>query len=139
MGEYTATSSEHIPLFPRTLSGYRSEEGKDFWGNPYVTRGTIRIFSGADWEGLQNFPNTMNGCANGVFMIRWRLSDPGVRVDSTARNSRTSGGSVTTGAFGYMYETNCDQPLFKFAGTVNKNESTLVDIFYELKFWHAAP
>src|SRR5215469_7029672 len=25
MGEYAATSSERIPLFPRTLSGYRSE------------------------------------------------------------------------------------------------------------------
>lgn len=46
MGEYTATSSERIPLFPKTLSGYRSEEGKDFWGKPYSTRGTIRIFQG---------------------------------------------------------------------------------------------
>lgn len=81
----------------------------------------------------------MNGCANGAFMIRWRLSDPAVRVDSTARNSSTSGGTMTTSAFGYMYATNCDQPLFKFASVVNKSGSGLVDIFYELKFWQAAP
>jgi hypothetical protein len=142
MGEYTATSSELIPPFPRTLSGYRSEEGKDFWGKAYPISGTIRIFSGDDWKGLPKFPNTMNGCASGVFMIRWRSSDTGVRVDSTARNSSTSGGidsTMATGAFGYMYATNCDQPLFKFARTLNKNESGLVDIFYELKFWQAAP
>jgi hypothetical protein len=139
VGEYSATSGDAIPRFPRTLSGYHSEEHKDFWGKPYATKGTVRIFHGVDWQGLPDFPNTMNGCANGVFMIRWRLSDPDVRVHSTARNSSTSGGTVATGAFGYMYATNCDQPLFKFAGTINNNESTLVDVFYELKFWQAAP
>ena len=139
MGEYSATSSARIPSFPRVLSGYRSEEGKDFWGKPYPTRGWIRIFQGVDWEGLPNFPNPMNGCSHGAFMIRWRLSDPEVRVHSTARNSRTSGGTMATSAFGYMYATNCDQPLFKFAGTVSNNGSTLVDVFYELKFWQAAP
>jgi hypothetical protein len=35
--------------------------------------------------------------------------------------------------YGYMYGTNCDQPLFKVT------ESTLVDVYYELKFWQAAP
>jgi hypothetical protein len=72
-------------------------------------------------------------------MIRWRLSDPEVRVHSTARNSSTSVDTMTIGAFGYMYATNCDQPLFKFVSAINNNESTLVDVFYELKFWQAAP
>jgi hypothetical protein len=38
-----------------------------------------------------------------------------------------------------MSGSNCEQPMFKFAGTVKGNKSTLVDIFYELKFWQAAP
>lgn len=33
--------------------------------------------------------------------------------------------------------TNCDQPMFKFADS--RNGDTLVDIYYELKFWQAAP
>jgi hypothetical protein len=139
MGEYIATSSQDIPFFPGTLSGYRSEDGRDFWGNPFPSRGTIRIFQGDDWQGLMDFPNTMNGCSAGVFMIRWRLSDSGVLVQSSVRHSSKVGDSIKSGAFGYMWGTNCEQPMFKFAGTINNNESTLVDIYYELKFWQAAP
>jgi hypothetical protein len=139
-GEYIARSSGQIPPFPRTLAGYRSEGGKDFWGKPFPVRGTLRVFQGNDWEGLPDFPNTMNGCSAGVFMIRWRLSDPEVRVASNVRfSSKVSNGTPRTAAFGYMSGTNCEQPMFKFAGTVNKNASTLVDVYYELKFWQAAP
>lgn len=108
MGEYLATSSERIPLFPRTLSGYRSEAGKDFWGKPFASRGTMRVFKGNEWEGLYQFPNTMNGCASGVFMIRWRLSDPEVRVQSSVRYSKDTAGTVTKpGSFGYI----CGEPI----------------------------
>lgn len=101
----------------------------------------MRVFQGNDWDGIHNFPNTMNGCSSGVFMMRWRLSDPEVRVQTAAANSNNVVGSdfAKGAAFGYMAGTNCDQPLFKFAGTVNRNKSTLVDVFYELKFWQAAP
>jgi len=139
-GVYIATSSERIPLFPRKLSGYRSENDKDFWNKPFPSRGSMRVFEGGDWEGLQNFPNTMNGCAAGVFIIRWRLSDPEVRVQSSARFSSTdTPATMKTGTFGYMSGSNCEQPMFKFAGTVSGNKSTLVDVYYELKFWQAAP
>jgi len=43
------------------------------------------------------------------------------------------------GSFGYMSGTNCEQPMFKFSGAVNGDKSTLVDVYYELKFWQAAP
>jgi len=139
-GEYIATSSERIPLFPRTLSGYRSENDKDFWNKPFPSRGSVRVFGGRDWQGLQNFPNTMNGCAAGAFMIRWRLSDPEVRVESSVRFSgKDTSATTKSGSFGYMSGSNCEQPMFKFIGTVNGNSSTLVDVYYELKFWQAAP
>jgi hypothetical protein len=139
-GVYIATSSESIPLFPRTLSGYRSEDGKDFWNKPFPSRGSVRVFEGGDWQGLQKFPNTMNGCAAGVFMIRWRLSDPSVRVQSSARfSSKDTSAMMKSGTFGYMSGSNCEQPMFKFAGAANGNTSTLVDVYYELKFWQAAP
>jgi hypothetical protein len=139
-GDFIATSSDTIPLFPRALSGYLSETGKDFWGKPFSSRGTIRVFRGQDWEGPHDFPSTMNGCAAGIFMIRWRLSDPEVRVQSSVRfSSKVGPATPKAGAFGYMSGSNCEQPMFKFAGTVNRNESTLADVYYELKFWQAAP
>lgn len=139
-GEYIAASSERIPLFPHTLSGYRSENGKDFWDKPFPLKGSMRVFQGNDWQGLPKFPNTMNGCSAGVFMIRWRSASPQVRLQSSARNSsKDTSATIKTGSFGYMSGSNCEQPMFKFADTVKSNKSTLVDVFYDLKFWQSAP
>jgi hypothetical protein len=136
---YVATSSETIPLFPRTWSGFRSEDGKDFWGQPFSNRGTIRVFQGKDWQGISKFPNTMNGCSSGVFMIRWRSAYATDRIQTSAVNNAAvaSRSQTKPGVFGYMSGTNCDQPMFKFADS--NNGDTLVDVYYELKFWQAAP
>jgi hypothetical protein len=138
-GAYVATSSETIPLFPRAWSGFRSDEGKDFWGKPFSTRGTIRVFQGKDWEGIPSFPNTMNGCSSGVFMIRWRSAYATDRIQTSAVNNAgvASRWQTKPGVFGYMSGTNCDQPMFKFVDS--RNGDTLVDIYYELRFWQAAP
>src|SRR5258708_2833803 len=138
-GAYLAASSETIPLFPRALSGFRSEDGKDFWDKPFKNRGTIRVFQGKDWEGIWKFPNTMNGCSSGAFMIRWRSADPNVLIQTSAENNAAVASRAQTkpGVFGYMSGTNCEQPLFKFAQT--HGAATLVDVFYEVKFWQAAP
>jgi hypothetical protein len=133
-----ATSSEAIPLFPRALSGYRSENDKDFWNHPFSLKGTIRVFSNDEWKGIFHFPNTMNGCSSGVFMIRWRSANPNVSVQSSVRYSSRvpSDAVVRTGVFGYMSGTNCHQPMFKFGSS---SVDSLVDVYYELKFWQAAP
>jgi hypothetical protein len=138
-GAYIATSSKAIPLFPRALSGYRSEDGKDFWGKPFSNRGSIRVFKGNDWQGIPNFPNTMNGCSNGAFMIRWRSADSHIQILTSAENNASvaSKAQAKPGVFGYMSGTNCEQPLFKFVDP--RDGGTLVDVFYELKFWQAAP
>jgi hypothetical protein len=138
-GAYIAASSEAIPLFPRVLSGFRSEDGKDFWDKPFANKGTIRIFRGNDWQGIRNFPNTMNGCSSGAFMVRWRSADPKVLIQTSAENNAAVASRAQTkpGVFGYMSGTNCDQPLFKFVES--HDGATLVDVFYELKFWQAAP
>ena len=142
-GVYTATSSETIPLFSRTLSGFRPEEdNKDFWGHTFACKGSIRIFARAGWTGVPNFPATMNGCSSGVFMVRWRSASPDVRIESSLGYYDLRVGPAKkpkVGVFGYMYGTNCDQPMFKFGGTLNGNDSTLTDVYYELKFWQAAP
>ena len=142
-GVYIATSSETIPLFARAVSGFRPEEdNKDFWAHPFACKGSIRIFEGAGWTGIPNFPATMNGCSSGVFMIRWRSASRDIRVESTlGYYDLTVGPAIKpkVGTFGYMYGTNGDQPMFKLVGTLNRNGSNLVDVYYELKFWEAAP
>jgi hypothetical protein len=139
-GEYVASSNERIPPFPTALSGYRSENDRDFWNKSFASRGKLRVFEGGGWQGLPNFPNTMTGCSAGVFMIRWRLSDANARVHSSVRFSREDASATSkTGSFGYMSGNNCQQPMFEFARTVRGHKSTLVDIYYELKFWQAAP
>jgi hypothetical protein len=140
MGVYISTASEATPLFPPELSGYRSEDGKDFWNKPFPVRGTIRIFQGKGWQGLPKFPNTMNGCSSGAFMIRWRSADPNVHVQSsTGYSGAVASQGAKTGEFGYMAATNCEQPMFNFGDTAAHNGATLVDVYYELKFWQAAP
>lgn len=139
-GIYIAASSEAIPRFPKALSGYRASGKKDYWDRPFATRGTIRIFAGNDWEPISDFPLTMNHCSDGVFMIRWRSANPEVLI-ATALGYHYFGKiyATKTGTFGYMQGSNCEEPLFKFAGALNGNEANLVDVYYELKFWQAAP
>lgn len=141
LGVYIARSSEEIPLFPSALSGFRSEDGKDFWGRPFSSTGTIRVFQGNDWEGIWKFPNTMNGCSSGVFMIRWRSADVNVGIQASAANNAVvaARSQPKPQVFGYMSGTNCEQPMFKFPDGPNRDGATLVDVYYELKFWQAAP
>jgi hypothetical protein len=139
-GVYISTSSENIPHFPRALSGYRAAGDKDYWDRPFAINGSIRIGEGNGWEPIPDFPLTMNHCSDGVFMIRWRSANPDVLV-ATAIGYHYSGEiyATETGTFGFMQGTNCEEPMFKFAGTLNGNQSNLVDVYYELKFWQAAP
>jgi hypothetical protein len=136
-GVYIAETTEAIPSFPGILSGYRSEENEDFGNKPFPIEGSIRVFEGGDWTGIWKFPSTMNGCSAGVFMIRWRSADPNVRIRASVRHSSTSDGDEKTGTFGYMSGSNCEQPMFKFGES--RHDGTLVDVYYELKFWRAAP
>jgi hypothetical protein len=142
-GVFTATSSETIPLFPRALSGYRPmRNGFNYWNEPFELTGSIRV--GDQWDGIYKFPVTMNHCSDGVFTIRWRASNPDVRIASMLASedinlNYMADNSVKIGRFGYMYGFNCTQPAFKFSRTVNGNTSNIEDIYYEIKFWRAAP
>ena len=78
-GVYLARSSETIPPFPRTLSGYRATGNLDYWDNPlpFTLHGSVRIHQGFGWQGISDdFPMTMNHCSAGAFMIRWRSIIP---------------------------------------------------------------
>lgn len=142
LGVYITTSSASIPAFPRTLRQFRfAGKNKDYYGESYDTDGNTRIFEGKDWEELSQFPHSMNHCSDGVWMLRWRSANPAVRISTGIANNTYDQGvsNGKTGTYGYMYGTNCEQPYFKFAKATRGNGSNLVDIYYEIKFWKAAP
>lgn len=134
-GIYIAKSSETIPNFPSVLSGYRSENNLDYFDNQFPSKGRLRIFQANVWTEIPEFPGWSNRCGEGMFMIRWRSARPDVRIESTMAYSKDMISKVKTGAFGYMYGTNCEQPWFKLSGKPNE----MIDIYYEVKFWQAAP
>ena len=142
-GVFSATSSGTIPLFPRAWNGYRpARAGFNYWGERFESSGVIRV--GESWDGIPNFPVTMNHCSEGVFMIRWRADSPDVRIASMLASqdinlNYMSDNSVKVGSFGYMYGFICVQPAFRLSRTVNGNMSNIADIYYEVKFWQAAP
>jgi hypothetical protein len=141
-GAFSAKSSEAIPSFPARLSGFRSEPGKDFWDKPFRTKSTLRVFQGSGWSQIRDFPKSMNACGAGRFMLRWRSSNLDVLVEAATGyfgDVRVINSQVMSASYGYMQGTNCEEPLFRFGKTLNGNQSTLVDIYYELMFWQAAP
>lgn len=140
-GVYTVKPRESIPVFPTLLNEYRpTGKNTDFWGNPFKTNHSIRIFTGDDWAMIPDFPLTMNNCGAGMFMLRWRASNSETRVASIMSYSiehvKTSG---EIGAYGYMYGTNCKQPMFKLLEPITGEGGSLTNIYYELSFWEAAP
>jgi len=134
-GVYIAKSSETIPYFPNVLSGYKSENNRGYWDEPFASKGRLRIFQANVWTEIPDFPGWANRCGEGMFMIRWRSASPDVRIESAMAYEKDMISTAKKGVFGYMYGTNCEKPWFKFSGTPN----TMVDIYYEVKFWTAAP
>jgi hypothetical protein len=136
-GSFISASRQSLPNFPATIPGFYHESGKDFWGKPFEERGTIRLFDGSKWEGIPEFPSSSNGCGNGRFMVRWRSANPDVVIKAGISFGWTSATSVKDGMQGYIVGSNCHSPVFKFSHTKNGNQSNLVDVYYEVKFWRA--
>ena len=142
-GVYIATSSQTIPPFPRVLPGYRPTSNTDYWGErlpPNILQGSVRVGQSGEWEEIYQFPMSMNGCSAGTFTLRWRSADPKIRIESALGYHYT--GVIfarKTGVFGYMQGHNCEEPMFKFGGTTYAGGSNIVDVYYEVKFWRAAP
>lgn len=138
LGAYVAKSSKALPAFPKKVSMFRfSGRNMNYFGESFASSGTFRVFGGETWSGISDgatdFPYNQNSCSNGRWMIRWRSSSPNASLRSTADYSAETARGGKAGSFGYMYGTNCEQPLFRIT------DNSFVDIYYELKFWEAAP
>jgi len=128
---FAVNSRSNIPRFPSSLPEFYRVPGRDFWNKPVNERGQVRTFGDGEWQSIHDFPNTMNGCHNGVFLLRWRsssgpvLSAVGTRFNADFKAPKPS-------SYGYMYGTNCQKPLFQ-----SIRSSSINNVMYEVLFFQA--
>jgi Protein kinase domain len=131
----TTTASTLAPPMPATLAGYRKAGA--------ATTGTQRVFTGKPTF-LDNFPWTMNGCADTKNTTQWRVLVPSdvVAGGQTDQHGSTTlqvadAKSVTTGRAGLIVGDGCQEPVFFFVNSPLGD--TLVDVAYTTQHWTAAP
>ena len=127
----TVAARNLIPKFPPALPGFIRVPGRDFWNKPVSERGQVRTFGDGGWQSIRDFPNTMNGCHNGVFLLRWRSSGgPVLSAVGTRFNADFKAPKAST--YGYIYGTNCQKPLFQ-----SVRSSSINNVMYEVLFFQA--
>jgi hypothetical protein len=120
-----------IPQFPASIPEFYRVPGRDFWNNPVSERGQVRTFGDGEWQSIHQFPNTMNGCNNGVFLLRWRSSN-GPVLSAVGTSFSADFKASMPSAYGYLYGNNCQKPLFK-----SVRSSSINNVMYQIVFFQA--
>lgn len=85
-----------------------------------------------------DFPATMNGCADQRFLVRWRVVDDEVEVRAAMVDTVGGVWKQTSGNAGWMDLNGCYAPGFQLAGPTSDG-STLVDVAVEVQQYRPAP
>jgi serine/threonine protein kinase len=124
------SQDEARPPFPDEVTGYSlSDENRD----------TVRVFTGEkEWQTLQDFPATMNGCAEQRFYVRWRSLDPSAEVEATWLSDDGSVvlSKVVRGSAGWQSSFGCGQPAFRLHKS--RGGSALTDVVVDVQRWEAS-
>ncbi len=138
-GVYTAATAKQIPGFPTKLVGFQPRTGEDYFGETFASTGMVTVGEDDDWEFIEDFPYSGIDCIAGVYTLRWQLSDPAVKIQTTIENpGNKPPPPMATGSFGYMYGSSCTQPRFRFVSSTGKNKANSADVSYEVRFWKTA-
>ena len=73
----------------------------------------------------------MNGCNNGVFLLRWRSSN-GPVLSAVGTSFSADFKASMPSAYGYLYGNNCQKPLFK-----SVRSSSINNVMYQVVFFQA--
>jgi serine/threonine protein kinase len=124
------SQDEARPPFPQEVSGYSLDD---------ENRESVRVFTGdKQWQTLEDFPATMNGCDEQRFYVRWRSLDPSAEVEATWLSD--DGSVVLTkavrGPAGWQSSDGCGQPGFRLHKS--RSGSTLTDVVIEVQRWTAS-
>jgi hypothetical protein len=123
------SQDEARPAFPDEVSGYSLDD---------EDRATLRVFTGGkQWQTLEDFPATMNGCDEQRFHVRWRSLDPTADVEATWLNYDGSvENKAVRGSAGWQSSFGCSQPAFRLHSS--GNGSTLTDVVVDVQRWEAS-
>lgn len=133
--------SKKVPDFPQKVKNYSliKKQGYDY----------VRVFSESKWVvPIEEFDPERNGgatmsCQPYYWVLRWRSNNPDVEIlTSTGITDSNDFDRVTKikrGGAGLMSGYSCLVPAFKFAGTINRNQSNLVDVNFEYRLWEYKP
>jgi hypothetical protein len=101
-------------------------------------RETVRVFDDEQWQLLEQFPATMNGCDQQRFYIRWRSLDPTAEVEATWVSSDGSEieNKAVRGSAGWQSNYGCSQPAFRLRKS--GSGSTLDDVVVDVQRWQAS-
>ena len=138
-------SKQKLPEFPKKKSSFKGRSNVDFWGRSFSESGSVRVFKSdgpqsitdcsSGTGGCNEFPDTQNNCGKGLFILRWRTDNPDVSIASSTEFGGTVPSPQKLGKKGYIIGSNCHRPLFGFGKVERGNESNLVDVTYEVRFW----
>jgi hypothetical protein len=124
------SQDQERPAFPEEVPGYSlADEDSE----------TLRVFTGEkQWQGLDGFPATMNGCSQQRFYVRWRSLDPTAEVEATWAGSDGSliESKVVRGTAGWQSNFGCSQPAFRLHSSGGR--STLTDVVVDVQRWAAS-
>jgi serine/threonine protein kinase len=134
-GSSSNSGGNTTPAMPTSLTGFRKS------GAP--TTATQRIFSGQPTF-IDNFPWTMNGCADSTTTTQWRSLVPDDVVEagptdmhgSTTLPASTVQG-LTSGTSGLVTADGCHEPVFFLKSSPVGD--TLVDLAITTQRWTPAP
>jgi hypothetical protein len=138
-------SDGQVPELPTSIPGYTRYDGDDRSGQTGGVRTTtMRVFAGqAEPYLIDGFPSQMNGCGDAIWVLRWTAQNEDVLISATHQvgefNTVIGGPDNPWGTkwarSGIMSNNICLQPGFRFAGTINGNESNLDDLVIEWSFY----
>jgi serine/threonine protein kinase len=122
------SQDQEPPAFPDEVPGYSLGD---------QNRETVRIFDDKQWQIIDQFPATMDGCDQHRFYVRWRSLDPTAEVEATwvsSDGSEVAKKSVR-GSAGWQSNYGCSQPAFRLRSS--DGGSTHDDVVVEVQRWNA--
>jgi hypothetical protein len=135
-----------LPELPGDFPGHSRYEGVDAAGlSGSVRASEIRVFlSESRPEVIWDFATQSRRCGDTIWILRWRVRNPDVLVKASHELDGISGDEIVgnlspwnapAASAGLMSNSICLQPGFIFGGTINGNNSNLVDISLEWSFY----
>ena len=123
------SQDQERPAFPDEVHGYRLAD---------QNRETVRIFDDKQWQIIDQFPATTDGCDQQRFYVRWRSLDPAAQVDATWVSSDGSEieNKAVRGSAGWQSNDGCSKPAFRLHSS--GGGSSLDDVVVDVQRWDAS-